>query len=53
MGKKLLSAALLVVSYNFLFLADSASHVKVGLIWLAVVVLLWLPEIGRRLNLGL
>lgn len=51
MGRRILAAALLVVTYNFLFLAKSAGHVKVGFAWLVVDLLLWLPELtGARVD---
>ncbi len=52
MTKKVVAVALLLVTYNFLFLADSENHVKVGLVFLAIDVALWLPEISRRLKLN-
>ncbi|HEU5005161.1 MAG TPA: hypothetical protein VFT49_03700 [Candidatus Saccharimonadales bacterium] len=45
MGRRILAAGLLLVVINFLWLADSTNHVKIGLIWLAVDVALWLPEL--------
>lgn len=51
MGRRILAVILLVVTYNFLFLAKSAGHVKVGFAWLVVDLLLWLPEItGARVE---
>lgn len=46
MGRRILALALLLVSVNFLFLASSVNHVKIGIIWLVVDGLLWLPELG-------
>ena len=51
MGKKVVGAALVLVIYNFLFLSSSQGHVKVGLVFLAAEVILWLPEILRKLHL--
>jgi len=45
--RELLTVILLVVSVKFLFLSDSASHIKIGLIWLAVDALLWWPNLKK------
>ena len=47
MARRLLGIVLVAVSYNYLFLADSADPVTIGLVWLAVAVLVWWPDIVR------
>lgn len=51
MGKKALGIVFLLVAYNYLFLADSKDHVKIGLVFLAVDAALWLPQLLRKLKL--
>lgn len=50
MARRLLGIVLVGVSYNYLFLADSADPVTIGLVWLAVAVLVWWPDILRLLR---
>lgn len=45
MERRLLAVIFAIVSYNFFFLSHSASHVKVGWVWLAVDLIFWLPEL--------
>jgi hypothetical protein len=45
MGRRFLAIALALVVINFLWLSNSADHVKVGLIWLVVDLALWLPDL--------
>ncbi len=50
MARRLIGVILLAVTYNFLFLASSNSHVKVGLVWLVVTLAVWWPDIVARLR---
>lgn len=47
MGRRMLAVVIAVVTYNFLFLAKSPGHVKVGLAWLVVDLLLWSTDLVR------
>lgn len=43
--RRLVAAALVIAIINFLWLSGSVNHVKIGLIWLAVDIFMWLPEL--------
>lgn len=47
MFRRALGIVLLVVSFNFLFLADSVNHAQIGWIWLAIAVIALWPEISK------
>lgn len=50
MTRRVLGLVFFSLSYNFLFLADSAEHVKIGLVWLAVTAIVLWPDIQRALR---
>ena len=50
MNKQVLSVILLLISANFLFLADSANHAKMGLLFLVITAAIWWPELRAKLK---
>ena len=55
MARRLLGIVLVGVSYNFLFISDSANHTTIGWIWLVVALVVWWPDIvrfARRIGLS-
>jgi hypothetical protein len=47
-SRRVVAIALLAIAYNFIFLASSKSHVLIGLIWLAVDVVVWWPDLYAK-----
>lgn len=48
--RQFLGVVLVIVSFNYLFVADSVDHSKVGLVWLVVALIVWWPDIKRKLG---
>ncbi len=46
-GRRVLAIALAILAFNYFFVANSADHVKIGWIWLAVDVVFWWPELRK------